>query len=178
MRVFDPDRMAVLELDMWQAYYRKENLRLFRGLTTMLHEQYRYPWSKATTAAFYLARAAQRFSNLRNGYEVVLLDLERAYAIARDWTSASFDPAAVARAELAWWVARRVPGQDSAESVGALIADEYALLFDVPRERVATAGLLRARAGKLRDQGGDRADWAAVSTLLLESYRNLHISVN
>jgi hypothetical protein len=30
-----------------------------------------------------------------------------------------------------------VPGQDSAESVGALIADEYALLFEMSRDRVA-----------------------------------------
>jgi hypothetical protein len=29
LRVFDPDRMADLEARMWQAYYRKENLRLF-----------------------------------------------------------------------------------------------------------------------------------------------------
>jgi hypothetical protein len=95
------------------------------------HEQYRYSWAKAATAAFYLARAAQRFSNLRSGYEVVLPDLERAYAIARDWTSASFE-----------------------------------------------SSRCRARPGKLRDQGGEHANWAAVSRVLLESYRNLHTSVN
>jgi hypothetical protein len=178
MRVFDPHRTAALELDMWQAYYQKETTRLLRGLVTLLHEQYRYSWAKATVAGFHLARAARAFSNLRDGYERVLPDLERAYTIARDWTGARFDPAAVARAELAWWVARRVPGQNSAESVGGLIADEYALLYEVPRDRVFNAALLRARAGKLRDDGADRADWPAVSRLLVESYRELHAAVN
>src|SRR5262249_31835777 len=30
LRTFDPDRLASLEVDMWQAYYRKQNVRLFR----------------------------------------------------------------------------------------------------------------------------------------------------
>jgi hypothetical protein len=34
VRVFDPDREAALEVDMWQAYYAHQNLRLFRGLVT------------------------------------------------------------------------------------------------------------------------------------------------
>ena len=50
-------------------------------------------------------------------------DLEAAYSTARDWLDAGFDPPAVARAELAWWVARRIPGQNSVEQVGGLIAD-------------------------------------------------------
>jgi hypothetical protein len=37
-RVFDVDRMADLELDMWQAYYPQENVRIFVGLLTTLRE--------------------------------------------------------------------------------------------------------------------------------------------
>ena len=163
---------------MWQAYYAHQNVRLFRGLVTLLHEQYRYPWGKSLRAGFYLARAARTFGDARSGYERVLPDLERAYAIAKDWTGAPFDPAEVARAELAWWVARRVPGQDSPENVGRLIARENALLFAVPDARVLTASVLRARAGRLRDEGGTRADWTQVSSLLHESYRALHVAVH
>jgi hypothetical protein len=177
LRHFDPDRTAALELDMWQAYYAKENVRLFRGLITLLHEQNRYSWGRSIQAGFYLARAASRFAALRSDYEQVLPDLERAYTIEREWLGAGFDPAAVARAELAWWVARRVPGQDSAENVGALIAAENALLYEVPFERVREASVLRARAGRLRDEGGDHADWPEVSRLLQQSYRALHAAV-
>jgi hypothetical protein len=177
VRVFDPDRAAALELRMWRSYYEGRNVRLFADLVTLGHEQYRYPWAKATRFAFHLARAAATFAKLRSDYEQVLPDLERAYTIARDWTHAGFDPKAVARAELAWWVARRIPGQNSAEQVGQLIADENALLYEVPRERVLEASILRARAGRLRDEGGARADWAEVARLLQQSYRALHAGV-
>lgn len=177
LRDFDPDRTAVLELDMWKAYYEKNNVRLFRGLLTLLHEQNRYSWFRASQAGFHLARAAATFGKATGDYERVIPDLEQAYRIERDWLGASFTPAAVARAELAWWVARRTPGQNSAEQVGLLIARENALLYGVPVERVLEASTLRARAGKLRDSGGDNADWAEVSRLLHASYRALHAAV-
>ena len=114
---------------------------------------------------------------MRDGYETVLPDLERAYAIQRDWFDAGYDPAAVARAELAWWVARRVPGQDSPEHVGALIAEENALDL----RRVARAGACRIRTqsacGQAQDQGGDQADWTTVRDFLRQSFRALHSSV-
>lgn len=173
LRVFDPDRVADLEVDMWQAYYAHQRLRLFVDLVTSLHEQNRYPWARAAGVGFHLARAAATFADLRSNYEQVLPDLEHAYTSTRDWMHAGFDPALVARAELAWWVARRVPGQDSPEQVGGLLADENALLYETPRDRVLHASVLRARAGKLRDDGGEHADWAAVSRLLHQSYREL-----
>jgi hypothetical protein len=174
LRLFDPARTADLELKMWQAYYANERAYLFRLLVTMLHEQYGYSWGKAMTAGFYLARAATTFARSRSEYERVLPDLTRAYEIARSWTGGRFDPEAVARAELAWWVARRNPAQQSVKIVGGLIADEYALLYDVPRSAVTHSALLRAEAGALRDQGGERADWIRIGVLLRESYDNLH----
>src|SRR5437870_11477424 len=101
IRQFDPDRTADLELRMWQAYYAKQRLRLFGLLVTMLREQYHYSWATATHEAFYLARAAATFGDATSDYERVLPDLDRGYAIARSWLGARFDPAAVARAELA-----------------------------------------------------------------------------
>ena len=38
LRQFDPDRMADLEVRMWQAYYGKERVRLFALLVTMLRD--------------------------------------------------------------------------------------------------------------------------------------------
>jgi len=158
---------------MWQAYYAKERVRLFTLLTTMLREQYRYSWAGATVEAFHLARAAATFGDLKGNYDVVLPDLEAAYAKARSWTAASFDPRAVARAELAWWVARRVPGQNSPEQVGRLIAQEYALLYETSAENVGAAALLRAKAASMRDAQADRPDWPAIAQLLRASYDEL-----
>jgi hypothetical protein len=174
IRQFEPARLASLELDMWQAYYAKENVRLFRLLVVMLREQYNYSWATATREAFYLARAAATFGNARSNYEAVLPDLEAAYTIAHDWTSAGYQPAAVARAELAWWVARRIPGQNSAEQIGKLIADEYALLYDMKADALLESAVLRARAGALRDSQAAAPDWATIERLLLRSYQSLH----
>jgi hypothetical protein len=178
MRQFDSTRMADLELGMWQAYYAKERVRLFGLLVTMLHEQYHYSWARATREGFHLARAAARFGDLDAHYETVLPDLEQAYGQAREWMRAGFDPRAVARAELAWWVARRDPRQNSAENVGRLIAEEYSLLYEAPLDRVARAALLRAEAARLRDEGAARPDWEQVGSLLRESYRALLIGLN
>ena len=177
LRVFEPQRTADLELRMWQAYYRKEKLRLFALLVTLLHEQNRYPWSKATVAGFHLARAAAVFGDARGDYDRVLPDLVRAYAIARDWTGSGFDPEQVARAELDWWVARRTPERSAPEEVGALIAEEYARLYEVPKDAVARAAALRAEAAALRDRGGEQADWSTIAALLHDSYRALRTAL-
>jgi hypothetical protein len=173
MRQFRPARLADLEVRMWQAYYAKERARLFTLLVTMLREQYRYSWATASIEAFHLARAAATFGDLTGNYDVVLPDLEAAYERARSWTDAGFDARAVARAELQWWVARRMPGQNSPEQVGRLIADEYALLYETSPERVGAAALLRARAAAMRDAQAEHPDWPAIARLLRASYDEL-----
>jgi len=173
MRQFDAARMADLELRMWQAYYGKERVRLFTLLVTMLHEQYRYSWAVATVEGFHLARAAATFSDLTSNYDVVLPDLETAYATARSWLREGFDPSAVARAELAWWVARRIPGRNSPEQVGELIANEYALLYEMPQDLFVSAAEFRAEAGALRDAETTKPDWETIGRLLRQSYADL-----
>jgi hypothetical protein len=173
MRLFRPARLADLEVRMWQAYYARERVRLFTLLTTMLREQYHYSWATASLEAFHLAHAAATFGDLKDNYDVVLPDLEAAYEKARSWTDAAFDPRAVARAELAWWVARRVPGQNSPEQIGRLIADEYALLYETSPENVGAAALLRAKAAAIRDVAADHPDWPAIARLLRASYDEL-----
>jgi hypothetical protein len=173
MRQFNPSRLADLEVRMWQASYAKERVRLFSLLVTTLREQYHYSWAVAATQGFHLARAAATFGDLKGGYDVVLPDLESAYATARSWTGAGFDPRVVANAELAWWVARRIPGEKSPEQVGALIADEYAALYETSRTRVETPALLRAQAAALRDAQAEKPDWVRIGVLLHASYREL-----
>src|SRR5712691_12810817 len=177
MRQFDAGRLADLELRMWQAYYGKERARLFGLLVTLLHEQYHYSWATATVEGLHLARAAATFGDLTENYDVVLPDLETHYARLRSWTGAGFDPRAVARAELAWWVARRIPGQNSPEQVGRLIAEEYALLYETSRERVEDAALLRAKAASMRDEQAGHPDWSTIGRLLRASYDELRLAL-
>ncbi|MCU1282260.1 MAG: hypothetical protein JWM53_5806 [bacterium] len=190
LRAFDPDKLADLEVGMWQAYYGKEKFRLFRLLAAMLREQYHYSWQKAVGAAYHFGRAAATFGEATGDYDRVLPDLEAGYAIARDWTGAKFDPSAVARAELAWWTARRDPasgtGTQKNRVVTARMTELYSMLYDAPPDRVAEAARLRVEAADLRDRGVDAVDfdrdkrgvdWKAVSWILHESYRSLHAAV-
>lgn len=175
LRHFNPDRLAALEVGMWQAYYAKQKARLFQLLVTMLHEQYHYSWATATHEGFHLARAAAIFGDATGNYDALVLpELEKAYSTAKDWLHAGFDPQTVARAELSWWVARRVRGENSTEHVGALMAHTYALLYEAPEPAMTRAALLRAQAARLRDQQAQQADWQEVGGLLTESYRDLH----
>jgi hypothetical protein len=173
MRQFRPARLADLEIAMWQAGYAKERVRLFSLLVRLLREQYRYPWATAAIEAFHRARAAAVFGDLHDNYDVVLPDLEAAHAEARSWTGAAFDPPSVARAELAWWKARRVPGENSPEQIGRLIAAEYALLYETTPENVAPAALLRAQAASMRDARAAEPDWTQIARLLRASYEEL-----
>jgi hypothetical protein len=190
LRAFDADRLAELEVGMWQAYYAKEKFRLFRLLVVMLREQYHYSWQTAVRAAWHLARAAATFGDSTGDYDRVLPDLEAGYTIARDWTGAGFDPAAVARAELSWWTARRDPASGSGAQknrvVAARMTELYALLYEAPAARVAEAARLRVDAADLRDRGADAADfdrdkrgvdWQGTSYLLHQSYRSLQAAL-
>lgn len=172
-RSFDPDRMAELETDMWKAYYRKEKVRLFGLLIVLLREQFHYPWATGVAAGYHLARAAAIFGDATGRYERVLPDLERGYAIARDWAGAHYDPTRVAQDELSWWVARRDPATRSPEHVGKLIAVLYSDFYGVKPEQVERAGILRAEAADLRDREGAAADWGTIEQMLRQSYRSL-----
>jgi hypothetical protein len=177
LRRFDPDRMADLELRMWQAYYARERVRLFGLLVAMMRQQNHYSWTTAAHEGFYLARAAATFGDARSNYEQVLPDLERAYGIAKESLNAGFDAAAVARAELAWWVARRTPGENGPEQVGRVMADAYALLYETSSARVARAATLRAHAAALRDARAADPDWDEIGRLLRQSYRDLRLAL-
>jgi hypothetical protein len=121
-----------------------------------------------------LAIGTVAFKQTQGDYDrKVLPHLVAAYTALRGAVEATWDPKEVAQAELAWWVARRTPGQDSPESVGRLIAKEYSLLCDKDNEDVQRAGLLRAQAAALRDRTAPNSDWPAIGVLLHDSYAAL-----
>ena len=65
---------------------------------------------------------------------------------------------------------RRKSGKNSPEKVGEKIAELYAIIYGGEVEQYREAGVLRARAGALRDAGGANPDWNQVEKLLQESY--------
>jgi len=172
--VFEPDKIAAAETRMWQAYYARDLPRLHSEMAALLRAQFRLSSEDAERIAKSLAVAAMKFASSGANYErVVLPDLEVAYLQLRVLLKRSFDPREAARAELAWWIARRTPGRDNTYQVGKLIAELYSVIYGGERPEFLEAGVLRAQAAQLRDRSGDNCDWARVERLLRRSYRVL-----
>jgi hypothetical protein len=182
---FDPDRLALLELRMWKAYYRRQPARLFGNLVLGLREQAGTSWPRALLAATYLTRAAVGFARATGDYERFAPDVARGYRTMG--LPAVVDVEVVAREELRWWVVRREIGLAAGVEAGTTITRLYAAFYKVPEDRVAEAGRLRGLAAEVRDRGatddpdgptgrGD-AYWPEVQRLLLGSYRSLSEAV-
>jgi hypothetical protein len=182
---FDPDRLALLELRMWKAYYRRQPARLFGTLVLALREQARISWPRAIWAAGLLTRAAVGFARSTADYERFAPDVARGYRALG--LPASVDLDTVAREELRWWVVRREIGLAAGTAAGESIARLYAALYNVPLESVGEAGRLRGVAAEVRDRGATvdpdgpkgagAAYWPEVARLLGESYRSLSRAV-
>jgi uncharacterized protein YndB with AHSA1/START domain len=194
-RGFDPDRLALLELKMWKAYYRRQPARLFGLLVRANREQAAASWPRAIAAAALLARGAAAFG--RTGWSgagsdaaerddaAYLRDIVRGYRMLG--LPDGVDADEVARRELRWWVVRREIGLAAGDAAGSAIANLYAELYDVPVAAVAEAGRLRGQAAEIRDRGATAdpdgptgrgaAYWPEVRRLLVASYRSLKAAV-
>jgi hypothetical protein len=182
---FDPDRLASLEVRAWQAYYRRQRLRLFGLLVLALRDQGGASWPRALWSALWLTRAAVGFARSSGDYQ------RHAGAIARGYRALGLPPTIdldeVGRWELRWWVARRELGLHAGEAAGEAITNLYAAFYGVPRSAVAEAGRLRGLAAQVRDRGA-QADpdgptgrgatyWPEVARLLRASYQSLSEAV-
>jgi len=178
---FDPDRLALLELRMWKAYYRRQPARLFGWLVLGLREQAHASWLRALLAALWLTKAAAGFSRAQGDYDRFAPDIARGYRLLG--LPVDVDAREVARRELRWWVVRREIGLSAGQAAGQAITRTYAAIYKIQEGSVAQAGRLRGEAAETRDRGAaadadgptgaGRAYWPEVARLLRESYRSL-----
>ncbi len=193
-RRFDPDRLAVLELRMWKAYYRRQPARLFGLLVRANREQAGASWPRAVAAAIFLARGAAAFG--RTGWggagdaterddQAYLRDIVRGYRMLG--LPDGVDAEEVARRELRWWVVRREIGVAAGEAAGRSIAALYSELYGIPEAEALEAGRLRGLAAEIRDRGAiadpdgpagrGATYWPEVGRTLVASYRSLKAAV-
>lgn len=177
-RDFDPEVVAASETRMWQAYYTGNKEALGLELVTLMREQFGLSYGTAVELMYVLGKATMTFGAARGDYEAAVLPgLITFYTRVAEISGGTWDPEMAARAELAWWVARRTPGEDSAEQVGAKIAALYTIIYGSTNPEIERAGLLRAQAAVLRDEGKKNADWVAIEGILVESYTALRAGV-
>ncbi len=170
----DAEAMAAAETRMWQAYYEGEGVRLGAELIGVLRSQFGLSRARAWGVGRRFAAAALIFRDTREDYESQVLPLlTDAYRRLDAAVDRPIRAEAAARAELAWWVARREPGRNHPEQVGLSLATLYAALYGGAEEDYLAAGLLRAWAAAYRDREAGRTDWEEVERQLHESYREL-----
>lgn len=169
---FDPEYLASAETQMWQAYYNKDKAKLGLLLVQVLKRQFSITSYEATQTGKLFADSAMKFKNAKNNnYDVALPDLIKAYTAIKKYTGLKFDPEEVAKADLAWWVARRnLATKNQPEIIGQGITRLYEVIYGYKHPGFDKAGQLRAQAAHIRDQGRDNCDWRKIESLLRESY--------
>lgn len=174
---FDPAVVGKSETRMWQAYYGGDPFALGREMLALQMSQLGVSAAEAIAIGEPLGRAAMTFSNTHEGYERdVLPALVEGYTRIAKVMGGSWDPKEAAKRELAWWVARRTPGENDPRNVGRRIADLYALLYGQRNAEIERAGLLRAQAAFARDKAaakGRPPPWDTIEKQLVESYAAL-----
>jgi hypothetical protein len=183
LNTFDADAIAWLETRMWEAYYAKQDARLFILLVRLVAQQFRLPWHRALRIALMLTRPAMHFARMRENYAAVIPDIAAAYRRLQAECGSSFDVDEVAARELQWWIVHRHPSEAGEEGLTDAIAALYAAVYRLPPSTVREAARLRAEAAMLCDEGRKREGvrdapyWLEVGDLLRRSYRSLRAAV-
>ena len=177
---FDPAAVAASETRMWRHYYAGKGREMGMEMMNLMREQFGASLKTAYEVCEPMARGAMAFHRApgANAREQIMPHLEESYARLAKACGKDWDANALAEAEFAWWAARRTPGQDSPEQVGALIANLYSLMYGTSNPDIERAGLLRAQAAALRDAERTAPDWPQIESLLVDSYTALHAGIN
>lgn len=184
IRDFDADEVARLDTAMWRSYYNRERFKMYGQLTELLETQYKFPFWRRQLVAFYAAKAAFVFKDgkSRTDYEKALPDLTKFYEQIRDVSPTDFDAKRAAELELEWWIVHRQRDQYKASDLGRALAETAAAMYQLPADRFAEHGELRAKAMEIRDTkaesgGVTEEDWQKIDDLLHLSWRSLHEAV-
>jgi len=84
---------------------------------------------------------------------------------------------------LEWWIIHRERDKYTRHNLDRSLAELQGALFNMPTEKFADHGRLRAEAMLIRDDkwasgGVTESDWAQIHELLLQSWRALWSEVN
>ena len=154
MRTFDPHKVARYETENWVAYYQKDWFKLMRISVAMVRAAFGLSLPQAIYSAYLVARAevaAAPFPD--NDIPTAVAYMTRFLALLKRVHQAGFDPAEAARKDVNWWVVhRQIFNQRENQSLIDALADSYAELYQIPREKVQPAAYHRAEAMQYSDR--------------------------
>jgi hypothetical protein len=170
---FEPAQVAHYEVEAWKSAAGNQEFAIYPSVALMLREQHRFSWFRAMQASYYLSRAMYEFADMTNRFERVMPDLEAAAAVERAWKNADFNAGAVARAQLNGWVTTKAPNPGDPNGVAGIIAQDYALRYNLPPGDFMAAAGYRGDAARVLQHTPVDPDWLTIEKLLTESYQAL-----
>ncbi len=181
---FEPLQVAATETAMWEAYYDRRPLKLFRLSLQLLREQMAFGPPSGLLNGYRLTKAAFVFKRGREraDYNKALPWLRAFYRSLHNRVNGQWDPVAVAALELEWWIIHRHdfgPGQTSKLEKSLCLL--CATLYHVPENELDKYAEHRAIAMLLTDAGNQARvpgepggpDWPQIQTHLEKSYAAL-----
>lgn len=178
LREFDPEKVAVLDCQMWRSYYEKKPLQLFWQLAELTRTQAHAPFWRSFLLAYYASKAAFVFKDGKNrtDYAKALPGLVKYYEHLYLLSDTPFDIDKTAKMELEWWIVRREREKHPPAEWADLQANVAAQLYGLPARQFGEYARLRTEAMLYRDLKGDEiseVDWQKVQLTLIESWQNL-----
>ena len=181
--LFDPERLAYLEVAGWRAYYDKAWPRMLRLLVQLTHEQFSLTWPRAVQGAYCVLRASIAWKPIDHDLRVVRRYLRKFYTLAyRHGRPLGFDPKDVADKELRYWIVSRkyssTPWREDSPLINTM-TDLHAALFNITPDAARPSGWGRARSlhvvgsissGRSTDL---ERDWELAERYLREGYQSL-----
>ena len=179
LRQFDGGDVGRLETATWRSYYDHRSIDLFTELVELVHREYRMPFWRSVAAGYYAAHAAIVFQrgHERPDYELALPDIVSYYGLVRRGSTTDFDPEAVAKVELEWWIVHRQRDRHAPGDLEMALANLQSAIFHEPPDRFITHARARAEAMVLRDNNAEhmtQADWDHIEQLLVTSWTSLN----
>jgi hypothetical protein len=180
LTAFEPERLATLEQEAWEAYYYRQWPRLFWLLLQIMRTQFGLSWAQAAYAAVLNTQAQLAFARQGDAGGEAEATMRRFYALVREPIGGAYDVDRVAAAEVRWWVIHRHRQEyPDSSALTQAIADLYAELYSVPAASVEEAAHGRVRAMELSDRWIAEGQQAGSPLLqqvraeLLTGYRDL-----
>lgn len=187
----DPQMLARLEVETWQAYYSKDRFGMIKLMDKTLKEQFHLESNEASEGVIpTLALAAYRFSHLPHQttdeeyHQQIYPLLVRSYEGLKSLSKAQWDPKKAAQYELEWWMMRRHVKTFNPEIVGQKMAQLYQELYGKKdKNHFYRAAYLRASAARYHDLCRMKweeiysSDWKVMEAILLQSYTELLLGI-
>ncbi len=179
LKNFNPDKVAELEVYMWQTYYSHNFLKLFFLLIKLAHESFSVNYLLSIRIAYYLASASVDFrvNKGKENSQRILHKLEKAFKLISRNSMEVFDYKKVASLELNWWLVDRYSDRykiSRAEAISLAMSELYGVNHSLLKEY----GEKRAEAMVVQDNLKDNSEWGKIGVLLNESYNSLYKNIN